>query len=287
MPAFDGHVFFEKIRTANVGSLREYARDCPDFVEKKNYRSANGTSALHIAARRGDLEVCKLLVEEFLLPWAVLDVSYVTPLWEACLFGNEEVALYLIKVTCNAVHPSSSHAVGSEHVRHAVTNQTCLHVACASGSVKIVRKMLEMGEEAYHLDSNGHGTLHHTTDYKIETFDDAVFTVDISRRCAIIHLLVEAGEIGAPVKRDGEMTLRWVLEFFGNYTFWLDDDKIRDELLGVVRLLLDKGLTINDVSEIEMYSLAEKSGCETLVNMLEEYFVHIDMNPRRKRSRLE
>ncbi|KAF8733373.1 hypothetical protein HU200_008407 [Digitaria exilis] len=203
-------------RAAIDGDLRVLKAMAKE-VNLREAKDSEGRSALHLAAGKGHLEVCRFLAEEL-----GLDVNSTTPdgsspLHFAGFRGDESVLRYLVgrggdpglpdsagaTPLCNAAHHGNCEAVrvllSMGVVVDALSNRgTPLHLAAANGYDQAVKMLLEHG-----ADPN-----------KVANFD---FTPLVMACCGhslkCMKLLVEAGADVNFVGGSGQSVLMTAVEF--------------------------------------------------------------------------
>lgn len=94
------------------------------------------TIPLHSAARRGHLEIAKLLVEKDKTTINTQGQGYVTPLFLACKGGDSDMCQWLIDN-------------GADITLVANGNKTCLHHASWFGHFDVVKVIVETGMKIY------------------------------------------------------------------------------------------------------------------------------------------
>uniref|UniRef100_A0A5B7A0E6 Putative ankyrin repeat-containing protein n=2 Tax=Davidia involucrata TaxID=16924 RepID=A0A5B7A0E6_DAVIN len=112
-------------------------------------KARNGFDALHIAAKQGDLEVVKVLMEAHPELSMTVDISNTTALHTAATQGHIEVVNFLLELESSLATIARSNG------------KTALHSAARNGHVEVVRALL--GEEpgiATRNDKKGQTALH-------------------------------------------------------------------------------------------------------------------------------
>jgi len=94
--------------------------------------SINGTTPLHYACRRGDLDTCQLLLGSRFLDVNVPDDNGVTPFHLACVNGDVKLCELLMDYEANILDDTS-------------TGKNSLHLASLHGYTDIVKKLLQAG----------------------------------------------------------------------------------------------------------------------------------------------
>ncbi|KAL9379189.1 hypothetical protein Peur_027671 [Populus x canadensis] len=160
-------------------------------------KDANKRGALHFAAREGQTEVCKYLIEELKLDVDTKDEDGETPIIHAARQGHTATAKYLLDQGANPVMPSDLGA-------------TALHHSAGIGNNELMEYLLSKGAE---VDSQsdagtpliwaaGHGQqdalkvlLEHHANPNAETEDGAtpLLSAVAAGSLACLELLVQAG----------------------------------------------------------------------------------------------
>lgn len=193
--------FLNAARTGSLDLLKKFAAQLDDgkglAQTVADVKDANKRGALHFAAREGQTEVCKYIVEELKLDVNIKDEDGETPLLHAARQGHVATVKYLIDYGANPAIPSE---IGT----------TALHHAAGIGDIKLLRLLLSKG-----LDANsqsdagtpliwaaGHGQtdavkvlLEHNADPNIETDDNitAVLSSTAAGSLSCLELLIQEG----------------------------------------------------------------------------------------------
>ncbi|GAB2256946.1 hypothetical protein Droror1_Dr00023005 [Drosera rotundifolia] len=127
------------LNAALTGNLEFFKKSAEELDEGKGLgktveavKDANDRDALHFAAREGQIEVCRYLVEELKLDVNVVDGDGETPLIHAARQGQTATAKYLLEHGADATIASSLGA-------------TALHHSAGIGNVELVRLLLSKG----------------------------------------------------------------------------------------------------------------------------------------------
>ncbi|ESW04124.1 hypothetical protein PHAVU_011G069200 [Phaseolus vulgaris] len=112
-------------------------------------KARNGFDALHIAAKQGDLDIVKILMETHSELSMTVDLSNTTALHTAALQGHTEIVKFLLEA-------------GSSLATIARSNgKTALHSAARNGHVEVVKALLEKEPAvATRTDKKGQTALH-------------------------------------------------------------------------------------------------------------------------------
>ncbi|KAF7138379.1 hypothetical protein RHSIM_Rhsim07G0074300 [Rhododendron simsii] len=128
--------FLNAARTGNLDLFKKLAAQLDDgnglAQTVADVKDANKRGALHFAAREGQTEVCKYLVEELKLNVDTKDEDGETPLLHAARQGHITTVKYLIECGANANIPSELGA-------------TALHHAAGIGDIELMRFLLSKG----------------------------------------------------------------------------------------------------------------------------------------------
>ena len=163
----DGYEFFDLKKLNNESDRIEILRLLLPQLESINSIDQDGNTALHLAAKRGNLEIARLLVtagadvnavnqntesgatkERFKEPLKPSEYGEQTPLFIAVLNGEMGVAQYLLE---NHADPNIANAFG----------WTSLHAAAAIGQDKITAELIHYAANANLKDSKGWSPLHY------------------------------------------------------------------------------------------------------------------------------
>ncbi|XP_065853514.1 uncharacterized protein [Euphorbia lathyris] len=121
--------------TGNIDLLKQVAAQLDDgkglAKTVADIKDANQRGAIHFAARVGQTEVCKYLVEELKLDVDTKDEDGETPLIHAARLGHTDTAIYLLE---HGADPTISSDLGA----------TALHHSAGTGNVKLLRYLLSM-----------------------------------------------------------------------------------------------------------------------------------------------
>uniref|UniRef100_A0A2P2JZZ6 Ankyrin-1-like n=1 Tax=Rhizophora mucronata TaxID=61149 RepID=A0A2P2JZZ6_RHIMU len=130
------HYFLNAACTGNLDLLKKMAEQLGDgkgMAETvAGIKDANKRGALHFAAREGQTEVCKYLVEELKLDVDKKDAEGETPLVHAARQGHTATAKYLLDQGAN---PSISSDSGA----------TALHQSAGIGNIELLKCLLAKG----------------------------------------------------------------------------------------------------------------------------------------------
>ncbi|CAO2837046.1 unnamed protein product [Amaranthus hypochondriacus] len=124
--ALTGNLDFFKIIAAKLDDGKGLSKTVAEV------KDANDRTALHFAAREGQLEVCKYLLEDLKLDVNVKDAEGETPLIHAARQGHNATVKYLLE------HGADS-SIASD------LGATALHHAAGIGNVELIRLLLSKG----------------------------------------------------------------------------------------------------------------------------------------------
>ncbi|KAI7730107.1 hypothetical protein M8C21_033313 [Ambrosia artemisiifolia] len=169
--------FLNAAVTGNLDFLKSVAAQLDDgkglSQTVANIKDANKRGALHFAAREGQTEVCKYLLEELKLDVNTKDEDGETPLIHAARQGHVDTAKYLIE---HGADPSLSSELGA----------TALHHVAGIGHIELMELLISHGVDINSQSESGtpliwaagHGQqdalkllLKHKADPNIETDD--------------------------------------------------------------------------------------------------------------------
>ncbi|KAL6570290.1 hypothetical protein OROMI_014804 [Orobanche minor] len=128
--------FLNAARAGNLDLLKKFAQQLDDgkglAQTVADVKDANKRGALHFAAREGQTEVCRYLVEELKMDVNTKDEDGETPLIHAARLGHTATAKYLIN--CDA-DPSIPRDLGA----------TALHHSAGLGDIELLKFLLTKG----------------------------------------------------------------------------------------------------------------------------------------------
>ncbi|KAL0384832.1 UNVERIFIED_CONTAM: PRA1 family protein E [Sesamum radiatum] len=193
--------FLNAARTGNLDILKKLAQQLDDgkglAQTIADIKDANKRGALHFAAREGQTEVCKYLLEELKMDVNTKDEDGETPLTHAARQGHTATAKYL--VDCGA-DPSIPSELGT----------TALHHSAGIGDIELLKVLLAKGVNV-DLQSDagtpliwaaGHAQkdsvkvlLEHNADPNVKTEDDItpLLSAVAAGSLACLELLIKAG----------------------------------------------------------------------------------------------
>ncbi|MFS8009425.1 putative tetratricopeptide-like helical domain superfamily, ankyrin repeat-containing [Helianthus anomalus] len=193
--------FLNAAVTGNLDFLKSVAAQLDDgkglSQTVANVKDANKRGALHFAAREGQTEVCKYLLEELKLDVNVKDEDGETPLIHAARQGHITTAKYLIE---HGADPSLSSELGA----------TALHHVAGIGHIELMELLISRGVDVNSQSESGtpliwaagHGQqdalkllLKHKADPNIET-DDGItplLSAVAAGSLQCLELLIQAG----------------------------------------------------------------------------------------------
>ncbi|CAH8259327.1 unnamed protein product [Arabidopsis lyrata] len=114
----------------NVAKQLDEGKDLKKTVE--SIKDANKRGALHFAAREGQTEICRYLLEELKLNADAKDEAGDTPLVHAARQGQIETAKYLLE---HGADPNIASELGA----------TALHHAAGTGEIELLKELLSRG----------------------------------------------------------------------------------------------------------------------------------------------
>ena len=158
---------FSCILRGDIPKLLEFLKAC-DLSSCRKAVDNNNKSAMHLAAREGQLEILRILVEK---GWDLdcTDKHLTTPLHQACNAGHVDSIEFLLE---NGADPALQDSLG----RNAL-----LYSVCAPGSEAVEALLRAKKEMVLSKDYTGRNALHY-----------AVFNPH-PRQCEIMKVLVEKG----------------------------------------------------------------------------------------------
>lgn len=193
--------FLNAAQTGSLDLLKKFAAQLDDgkglAQTVADIKDANKRGALHFAAREGQTEVCKYIVEELKLDIDTKDEDGETPLLHAARQGHVTTAKYLIDSGANPATPSEM-------------GTTALHHAAGIGDIELLRLLLLKGLDVNSQSDTGtpliwaagHGQsdavkvlLEHNADPSIETDDNitAILSSTAAGSLPCLELLIQAG----------------------------------------------------------------------------------------------
>jgi ankyrin repeat protein len=114
----------------NVAKQLDEGKDLTKTVE--SIKDANKRGALHFAAREGQTEICRYLLEELKLNADAKDETGDTPLVHAARQGQIETVKYLLE---QGADPNIASELGA----------TALHHAAGTGEIELLKELLSRG----------------------------------------------------------------------------------------------------------------------------------------------
>ncbi len=124
-------------KSGSPEAVRQAVTDDPGLL---GLQLEGNLSVMHLAVRRQDSEVCKVLIEA---GYPVKSDKGWTPLHEAALLGRAENAVTLIR------------AGAQVNVREPNNQGTPLHVACFNGHMAVVKVLIGAGAKVNARDRDG------------------------------------------------------------------------------------------------------------------------------------
>ncbi|KAK4427675.1 protein STIP1 [Sesamum alatum] len=193
--------FLNAARTGNLDILKKLAQQLDDGKGLSetiaDIKDANKRGALHFAAREGQTEVCKYLLEELKLDVNTKDEDGETPLTHAARQGHTATAKYLVD---RGADPSIPSELGT----------TALHHSAGIGDIELLKVLLAKGVNV-DLQSDagtpliwaaGHAQkdsvkvlLEHNADPNVKTEDDItpLLSAVAAGSLPCLELLIKAG----------------------------------------------------------------------------------------------
>ena len=118
-----------------------------------NQRNKSGENCLHIAARHGYMDLCKILVEKYNFDVHIIDYSGKTVLHHCAGNGNYQLFQYFLKMGIDI----------SLRTKH---HENCLHIAAYSGHNELCKVLIEKYNFDIHaVDRYGRSPLHKCCDF--------------------------------------------------------------------------------------------------------------------------
>ncbi|KAL1544177.1 ankyrin repeat-containing protein-like protein [Salvia divinorum] len=154
-------------------------------------KAKNGFDALHIAAKQGDLEVVKVLMESYPELSMTVDSSNTTALHTSATQGHMEIVEYLLGWESNLATIAKSNG------------KTALHSAARNGHLGVVDVLLEKepritirtdnkGQTALHMGVKGHNI--HVVD-KLITADPSTINMLDTKGNTALHIATRKGRV--------------------------------------------------------------------------------------------
>ena len=208
-----------------------------------NFKMAHGgSSAMMFAARTGDIETTKVLLE------AGADLndtaaSGVNALTQAAHSGHEELAIYLLE---QGADPNAMEA-----------GYTPLHAAVLRGEVTLVRELLNHGAIIDTPVEHGTPGRRFSADYSIRSQligRDAFWMAAKYGEVEILQILLEAGADPLVIDENGVTALQVAMGNSGSSLDWrrdrigneeLDSEDEERRTLELAKILIDEGVDVN------------------------------------------
>ncbi|KAL1211633.1 Hsp70-Hsp90 organizing protein 3 [Cardamine amara subsp. amara] len=179
----------------NVAKQLDEGKGLKETVE--SIKDANKRGALHFAAREGQTEICRYLLEELKLNANTKDEAGDTPLVHAARQGQIETAKYLLE---HGADPNIASELGA----------TALHHAAGTGEIELLKELLSRGVSVDSQSESGtpliwaaghdqkeavEVLLEHNANPNAETEDDItpLLSAVAAGSVACLELLVKAG----------------------------------------------------------------------------------------------
>ena len=218
-----------------------------------NFKMAHGgSSAMMFAARAGDIETTKVLLD------AGADLndtaaSGVNALTQAAHSGHEELAIYLLE---QGADPNAMEA-----------GYTPLHAAVLRGEITLVRKLLDHGAIIDTLVEHGTPGRRFSADFSIRSQligRDAFWMAAKYGEVEILQILLKAGADPLVVDENGVTALQVAMGNSGSSLDWrrdrigneeLDSEDEERRTLELAKILIDKGVEVNAVDNRDRSAL--------------------------------
>ncbi|OWM64594.1 hypothetical protein CDL15_Pgr020561 [Punica granatum] len=218
----------------HVELARELMRYCD--VGSAGIKARNGYDAFHIAAKRGDLEVLKLLMDKSLQLSMTVDSANTTALYTAAAQGHFEAVSFLLEKCGNLASVNRNNG------------KTALHSAARNGHLEVVRALLSREDGiASRCDRKGQTALHMAVK---------------GQRTDLVGELLES-----------DPCLVNTVDNKGNTALHIATRKVRAQI--VLRLLKQEGIdkaVVNKSGETAL-DIAEKSSVIEIVAILQDHGV--------------
>ncbi|KVI11973.1 Ankyrin repeat-containing protein [Cynara cardunculus var. scolymus] len=160
-------------------------------VATASIKANNGFDALHIAAKQGDLEILKVLMEAHPELSMTVDMSNTTALHTAAMQGNIEVMNYLLEIESSLASIARSNG------------KTALHSSARNGHVRVVKALLEKAPGiSARIDKKGQTALHmaakgknHEVVEELIKADPALINIVDAKGNTALHIATRKGRV--------------------------------------------------------------------------------------------
>lgn len=160
-------------------------------IATASIKANNGFDALHIAAKQGDLEILKVLMEAHPELSMTVDISNTTALHTAAMQGNIEVMNYLLEIESSLASIARSNG------------KTALHSASRNGHLRVVKALLEKapgisarndkkGQTALHMAAKGQN---HELVEELIKVDPSLINMADAKGNTALHIATRKGRV--------------------------------------------------------------------------------------------
>jgi ankyrin repeat protein len=231
-------------RTADAAALRTLIRQGADV----NAAAPDGTTALHWASYRDNVDIADLLIRAGAKVDATNDLG-ATPLWTASMNGSSAMVRRLLQA---GAHPNLALLLG----------ETPLMIAARSGNADVVTQLIDKGATVNARGPRGQTALM----WAVAEQHPAVVQVLLSRGADIRARSDESGQVMA-VPPHGKPEYNRMIPFGGETALMF---AARGGDLASARLLLAAGANVNDADAwgVSAMVLAAHSGFTEMVELL-------------------
>jgi ankyrin repeat protein len=242
--AADRAPLIDAARTADAAALRTLIRQGADV----NAAAPDGTTALHWASYRDNVDIADLLIRAGAKVDATNDLG-ATPLWTASMNGSSAMVRRLLQA---GAHPNLALLLG----------ETPLMIAARSGNADVVTQLIDKGATVNARGPRGQTALM----WAVAEQHPAVVQVLLSRGADIRIRSDESGQVMA-VPPHGKPEYNRMIPFGGETALMF---AARGGDLASARLLLAAGANVNDADAwgVSAMVLAAHSGFTEMVEFL-------------------
>ncbi len=244
LSAADRATLIDAARTADAAALRTLIRQGADV----NAAAPDGTTALHWASYRDNVDIADLLIRAGAKVDATNDLG-ATPLWTASMNGSSAMVRRLLQA---GAHPNLALLLG----------ETPLMIAARSGNADVVTQLIDKGASVNARGPRGQTALM----WAVAEQHPAVVQVLLSRGADIRIRSDESGQVMA-VPPHGKPEYNRMIPFGGETALMF---AARGGDLAPARLLLAAGANVNDADAwgVSAMVLAAHSGFTEMVEFL-------------------